>query len=332
MQEAMLWHKERNGVVCDLCHLRCFISKDKVGVCQVRKNINNKLYTLSFEKVVDWEINNIEKSFIFHFLPKAKTLFVALLGCNLNQHFCLDDFSVSNVKVNEISAEELVKLAENKGCSAISYFFTDPTISFEFVFRIAKVAHRGNLKNIFVTNGFISEDGVKKLAKYLDIASIRLKASGSKQFMRQYSLIQDVEKIFDTMKQMRKHRVLIEVANTIIPQIGDDLEECRKLAEFINLEFGSEVPFHLLQFHPTDKFPGIPATPVSLLEKIADIVKAAGLRYVYISNVPKNPNQNTYCYNCREPLIVRESLKVKRINLTDDRCPNCGVRISIVRK
>ncbi|MEM5836513.1 MAG: radical SAM protein [Candidatus Aenigmatarchaeota archaeon] len=332
MQEAMLWHKERNGIVCDLCHLRCFISKDKFGACQVRKNENNKLYTLSFEKIVDLEIGDIEKSYIFHFLPKAKTLFIATLGCNLNQNFCLEDFSIPTVRIKEMNAEELVKFAEKKNCNAISYFFTDPTISFEFVLRIAKAAHRANLKNIFVTNGFLSEEGVKKLAKYLDAASIRIKASGGKQFMKQYSLLQDPEKIFSTMKQMKKHRVFIEVANTIIPQIGDDLEECKRLAEFINLEFGSEVPFHLLQFYPSDKFPGIPMTSISVLEKCADLARAAGLRYVYISNVPKNPNQNTYCYNCREPLILRENLKVKKINLRDDRCPNCGMRISIIRK
>jgi pyruvate formate lyase activating enzyme len=329
MQEAMLWHKERNGVRCDLCHARCFISKDKFGLCQVRKNENNKLYTLNYEKVVDLSVDWVEKRFMFHFLPKSKTLSISTPGCNFNDQFCIDDFALSS-EGKKISAEDVVEIAEKKGCKSISYSFTDPTTAFEFVFKIAKYAHRVNIKNIFVTNGYITEDAVKKIAKYLDAASIRLKASGDANFMKQYSLIQNINPIIDSLRQMKKHRIFIEIANTIIPQVGDDVDQCRKLAELINAEFGSEVPFHILQFYPTQKFPGLPITPLAVLERCADVARAAGLRFVYISNVPKNPNQNTYCYNCREPLIVRENLVVKKINLIDGRCPNCGLGINLV--
>lgn len=332
MQEAMLWHKERNGVRCDLCHARCFIAKDKLGLCQLRKNENNKLYTLNYEKVVDLSCDWIEKKFLFHFLPKAKSLFVSTPGCDLNEHFCIDDFTLSNLQAKKLTAEDIVEEAEKKKCSIISYSFTDPTLSFEFVFKIAKYAHRSNIKNVLITNGYISEEAIKKIAKYLDAASVRFKASGSQQFMKQYSLIPDISPIVSSLKQMKKHRIFVEIANTIIPQIGDDVEDCRKLAELINAEFGSEVPFHLLQFYPNPKFPGLPMTPVALLERCADAARAAGLRFVYISNVPKNPNQNTYCYNCREPLIVRENLVVKKINLVDGRCPNCGLKINLILK
>ena len=332
MQEAMLWHKERNGVRCELCHANCFISKDKFGLCQVRKNEDNKLYTLNYEKVVDLKVDWIEKNFLFHFLPKSKSLFVSTPGCDLNEHFCIDDFTLTNLQAKKYSPEDIVEMAEKKGCSSISYSFTDPTLCFEFAFKIAKYAHRSNLKNIFVTNGYLSEEAVKKIAKYLDAASVRFKASGSQEFMKQYGLIPDISPIIDTLKQMKKHRIFIEIANTIIPQIGDDVEECRKLAELINAEFGSEIPFHLLQFYPNPKFAGLPMTPLAVLERCADVARAAGLRFVYLSNVPKSPEQNTYCYNCREPLIIRENLVVKKINLVDGRCPNCGLRINLVLK
>ncbi|MEM5836536.1 MAG: AmmeMemoRadiSam system radical SAM enzyme [Candidatus Aenigmatarchaeota archaeon] len=332
MQEAMLWHRERNGVRCDLCHANCFIAKDKLGLCQVRKNVNNKLYTLNYEKVVDVSEEWIEKKFLFHFLPKTKSLSVSTLGCDLNEHFCIDDFVLTNLQAKKLSPEDVVEMAEKRKCSSIAYSFTDPTISFEFAFKIAKYAYRSNLKNVFVTNGYLSEEAVKKIAKYLDAASVRLRASGSKEFMKRYSLIPEISPIISTLKQMKKHRVFFEIANTIIPQIGDDVEECRKLAEIINTEFGSEVPFHLLQFYPNPKFSGLPMTPVSLLERCADVARSAGLRFVYISNVPKHPDQNTYCYNCREPLIVRENLVVKKVNLTEGRCPNCGLKINIVLK
>jgi pyruvate formate lyase activating enzyme len=330
MQEAMLWHKERNGVRCDLCHTRCFVSKEKFGLCQVRKNENNRLYTLNYEKIVDLSVDWIEKRFMFHFLPKSKSLSLSTPGCNFNEQFCIDDFTLGNVEGKECSPEEVVEMAEKKGCKSISYSFTDPTIAFEFAFKIAKYAHRSNIKNVFVTNGYITEDAVKKIAKYLDAASIRLKASGDPSFMKQYSLIPNINPIVDSLRQMKKHRIFIEITNTIIPQIGDDVEECRKLAELINAEFGSEVPFHILQFYPNQKFPGLPMTPLAVLERCADVSRAAGLRFVYLSNVPHNPSQSTYCYNCREPLIMRENLVVKKINLVDGRCPNCGLGINLV--
>lgn len=332
MQEAMLWHKERNGIRCDLCHVRCFIAKGKLGLCGVRKNENNKLYTLNYEKVIDLSVDWIEKKFLFHFFPKTRALFITVPGCELNEHFCIEDYPLPNIQPKKHTAEQIVDFAEKKGCSSIAYSFTDPTLCFEFAFKIAKYAHRANIKNVMVTNGYISEEGVKKIAKYLDAASVRIKASGSPQFMKQYALIQDISSIISTLKQMKKHRIFVEIANTIIPQIGDDLEECRKLAELINNEFGPEVPFHLLQFYPNPRFPGLPLTPLALLERCAEVARAAGLRFVYISNVLKSPEQTTYCYNCREPLIVRENLVVKKINLVDGRCPNCGLRINLVLK
>ncbi|MEM5853231.1 MAG: AmmeMemoRadiSam system radical SAM enzyme [Candidatus Aenigmatarchaeota archaeon] len=332
MQEAMLWHKERNGVRCDLCHANCFISKGKFGLCQVRKNENNKLYTLNHEKVVDLSVDWIEKKFLFHFLPKTKSLFVTVPGCELNENFCIEDSPLPSVQPKKYTAEQIVDFAEKKNCESIAYSYTDPTICFEFAFKIAKYAHRVNIKNVLVTNGYISEEAVKKIAKYLDAASVRIKASGSQQFMKQYALIPDISPIISTLKQMRKHRIFVEIANTIIPQIGDDVEDCRKLAEMINNEFGSEVPFHLLQFYPSPRFPGLPLTPMAVLERCADAARAAGLRFVYVSNVLKGAEQTTYCYNCREPLIVRENLVVKRINLVDGRCPNCGLRVNLVLK
>jgi len=332
MQDAMVWHKERNGVRCDLCAARCFVSKEKFGLCQVRKNENNKLYTLNYGKVVDLTVDWIEKRIVFHFLPHTKSLFVSTTGCNLNDQFCIDDFAVSKVESKEYSPEDIVKFAESKGCESISYAFTDPTISFEFAFKIAKFAHRGNLKNVFITNGYITDDAVKKIAKHLDAATVRFRASGDPEFMKQYSLIPNIKPVIASLKQMKKHRIFIEISNTIIPQIGDNVEECKKLAEMINAEFGSEIPFHILQFYPNAKFPGLPPTPVSTLEKCADEARKAGLRFVYISNVPKNPSQNTYCHNCREPLIFREGLSVKKMNLSDNRCPNCGLKVNLVTK
>jgi len=329
----MLWHKERNGVSCDLCAAKCFISKEKFGLCQARQNEGNKLYTTTFGKVVGTDVTSVEKRHAFHFLPESKTLVVSGVGCNLNDQFCINGYTCDKeMKAEEVAPEDLVEMAESKGCRSISYSLTDTTLLFEFAYRIAKAAHRSDIKNLFVTNGYVSDEAVKKVAKYLDGMVVNFKASEDPEFMKRYSLVPNTKPIFRSLKQMKKHRVFVEITNTIIPQIGDNIESCKKLAEWINTELSSEIPFHIIQFTPDKKFPGIPPTPVQTLQKCFDEAKQSGLRYVYIDNVPKNPNQNTYCYNCRELLIQRENQIVKKTNLTNDRCPTCGLRINLIIK
>jgi pyruvate formate lyase activating enzyme len=333
----MLWQKERNGVRCELCARRCFIPKGGKGFCLVRVNKDNKLYTLNYGKLIAVNVDPIEKKPLFHFYPGSSALSIASAGCNFRCQFCCNA-PISQALVleksekvpgEEYSPEDIVELAEKNNCKVISYTYTEPTIFYEFAFRVAKLAHRSNIFNTFVTNGYITPEALKKF-KYLDAATVDFKASGDPEFYKKFMSVPSVEPIYEALKQMRKQRIHIEITNLIVPQIGDNIELCRKLAEWVNYELGPHVPFHVLQFHPDYKLLDLPFTPVSTLEKCIEEVRKAGLRYVYIGNVPGHPDENTYCYNCREPLILREGFFVRKINLVKDRCPKCGFKIDIV--
>jgi len=337
MQEAMLWHRERNGIRCDLCARRCFITKDKRGSCLVRLNKDNKLYTLNYGKLVSVNVDPIEKKPLFHFYPGSTALSIAAAGCNFRCVFCcnaeisqaLTVEQTGKVPGEEYSPEEVIKLAEKNNCKSISYTYTEPTIFFEFAYRTAKLAHRSNIMNTFVTNGYITEEALKKM-KYLDAATVDFKASADLEFYKKFMSVPNVSPIFDALKQMKKQRIFIEITNLIVPQVGDNIELCKKLAEWINAELGSEIPFHILQFHPEYKLLELPFTPVATLERCIDVARKAGLRYVYIGNVPGHTSENTYCYNCQEPLIMREGFFVKKNNMIKDRCPNCGLKMNVI--
>lgn len=336
MQEAMLCHKERNGIRCDLCARRCFIAKGKRGFCDVRINKNNKLYTIAYGKLCAVNIDPIEKKPMFHFYPSSKSLSIAIFGCNFRCSFCCNwelsqivDSTTQELKGDEYSPDDVVELAEKNNCKSISYTYTEPTMFFEFAFKTAKLAHRSNIKNIFVTNGYMTTDAVKKIAKYLDAAVVDFKASGDPEFYKNSMSVPKVDPIFACLKQMKKNRIFTEITNLIIPQIGDNVEKCRKLAGWIASELGAEVPFHIIRFNPSYKLLELPATPIATLEKCIEESRKAGLRYVYIGNVPGHDDENTYCYNCKELLIKREGFTVKKINLVGERCPNCGARINL---
>ncbi len=338
LNEAMIWLKERNGVRCLLCGWNCFISKDKKGYCQVRENKDNKLYTLNFGKVIASSVQPIEKNFLYHFYPATNSFSFGIFGCNFFSQFCpsfeieekIHEKTLDQVKFKEYSPEDIVEITEKKSCKSISYNYTEPAISFEFVYRTSRFAQRNNIKNVFVTNGYIYEDAVKKVSKYLDAVTVNIKASADPQFYEKFMSIKNVETIFDSLKQMKKHRVFIEITNLIVPQVGDSIEHGRKLAEWISNDLGSDIPYHLLQFHPVPNLQ-LPPTPVATLENFSDESRKVGLRYVYIDNVP-NTEQNTYCHNCREVLIQRKAGTVKKINLVQERCPNCDFTIKIVKE
>ena len=335
----MLWEKERNGVRCGLCARRCFIPRDKRGFCRVRLNKDNVLYTLNYGRLVAVNVDPVEKKPFFHFYPGSKALSIAAAGCNFRCQFC-DNADISqgigdqcqpeDMPGKRYTPEDIVKLAEKNGCKSIAYTYTEPTIFFEFAYKTAKLAKRSNIHNLFVTNGYMAEEAIKKIAKFLDGMVVDVKASLDPEFYKKFMDVPDVKPIYDTLKQAKKQRLFLEVTDLIIPQVGDSVELCRKLAEHVNSNIDSNIPFHVLRFTPSHMMMELPPTPVETLERCAAEARMAGLRHVYVGNVPGHDDENTYCYNCRELLIKRKGTQIEKNVLLKDRCPNCGFKINVV--
>jgi len=337
LQEAMLWEKERNGIRCNLCARHCFIAKGKRGFCLVRMNKDNTLYSLNYGKLVAVNIDPIEKKPFFHFYPGSSALSIASVGCNFRCQFC-DNWELSqnvdeqkeDVEGKSYTPEGIVEMAEKNNCKSISYTYTEPTIFFEFAYKTAKLAKRSNIMNVFVSNGYITEEAIKKIAKYLDAVVVDIKASLDAEFYKKFMSVPDVQPIYDALKQIKKQRIALEITDLIIPQIGDNVDLCQKFAEHVSANLSSSIPFHVIQFHPSHKLLELPPTPVATLERCIAEARKMGLRYVYIGNVPGHDDENTYCYNCRELLIKRSGTNLEKINLIKDRCPNCGANIDII--
>lgn len=333
--EGMLWQKERNGIRCFVCARKCFIPRDKRGYCLVRKNVEKKLLVLNYGKIVNAEPEPMEKLPLFHFYPSKFTFSIASPGSNFayqpNEILqVFKDKEQKIVKGEDWRPEKVVSKAEKEKCVAVSFTATEPTMYFEFAFKTAKAASRENMKSIMVTNGFMTEDSIKKIAKFMNAAIVNIYASGDEQFYSNYMDVKKLDPIFDALRQMKKQRLHLEIANWVIPQIGDNIEQCRKLTQWVSSELDSDVPMHIMRFYPDHKFPELPTTPVATLEKCIEEARKTGLRHVYIGNVPGHIDENTYCYNCRTLLIERHGFKVKRMNLLVNRCPNCGIRINMV--
>ena len=331
MKEAMFYVRESGDRVrCGLCRFRCLISDGARGICAVRENNGGVLYTLVYGKLCAEHVDPIEKKPLFHVMPGTKSYSIATVGCNFHCHHC-QNYTISQVSGNapikgsEQSPQDIVQQAISNGCGSISYTYTEPTIFFEFAYDTARLAKEAGLRNIFVTNGYISKDALATIAPFLDAANIDLKGY-SEAFYRDFVHAR-LSEVLDSIIEYRKQGIWIEITTLVIPGLNDSEAELQGIAAFIAGNLGVDTPWHVTQFYPTFKLIDRPRTPVETLRMARDIGKAAGLRFVYEGNVPGEGGENTWCPSCSSLLIKRYGFQIESNRITSGACPDCGLKI-----
>ncbi|UCE57447.1 MAG: AmmeMemoRadiSam system radical SAM enzyme [Candidatus Bathyarchaeota archaeon] len=331
MKEAMFYEKSGDNMVeCNLCSHRCRIADSKRGICAVRENRKGMLYSLVYGKAVARAVDPIEKKPLFHFLPSSMAYSIATVGCNFNCGNC-QNFDISqipkerNVILGQVVApEEIVEAAKRYNCESIAYTYSEPTIFFEYAYDAARLARKEGIKNIFVTNGYITEEALVEMKPYLDAANIDLK-SFSEDFYRKNCGAR-LGSVLDSIRLHKSLGIWIEITTLIIPTLNDSDEELRNIAGFIK-EVGEEIPWHISQFHPTYKIIDLPRTPITTLRRAREIGLKVGLRYVYEGNVPGEAGEHTYCHKCGKKLIHRFGYQVLENKVKDSTCSYCGAKI-----
>jgi pyruvate formate lyase activating enzyme len=332
--EACLYRKvENESVICDLCNHRCLIKPGKRGICRVRENTGGILQTLVYGKIVAAHIDPVEKKPLFHFLPGSLSYSIATAGCNFKCRFCQNsDIAQMTGEIQgripgySVEPASVVKAAMDGNCQSISYTYTEPTVFFEFAHDTAKIACEKGLKNIFVTNGYMSPEALDRIAPFLDAANVDLK-SFSDDFYKTYCGAR-LEPVKETLKRMKKRGIFVEVTTLLIPGLNDDSKELASLAAFICQELGPDVPWHISRFHPTYLLTDRPRTPLETITRAREIGLKSGLRHVYVGNVPGENGENTYCHQCGKQLIHRFGFVIERNELKNGACPDCGAAIS----
>ncbi len=328
----MLYEKVGNKKVqCNLCAHRCKINEGKKGICLVRENRDGILYTLVYGRTISQAIDPIEKKPLFNFYPGTTAYSIATVGCNFKCQFC-QNWEISQmvrdkhlVMGNEASPELIVENAKRYGSKSIAYTYTEPTIFFEYAYDTAKLAHEADIKNVFVTNGYMTEEALKEINSYLDAANVDLK-SFSDDFYRKLCGAR-LQPVLDTLKLMKKLGIWVEVTTLIIPSLNDSPDELGKIAKFIVNELGEETPWHISRFYPSYNLKDKPPTPIDTIHKAREIGLNEGLKYVYEGNVPDSKGESTYCPNCKNLVIKRWGYQITKKDTKDGICQNCGSKI-----
>jgi pyruvate formate lyase activating enzyme len=298
----------------------------------VRENQSGILKTLVYGKVIARHIDPIEKKPLFHFLPGSLSYSIATVGCNFKCRFCqnadiaqMPSDHKGVIMGDTYTPEEVVDAAETGGCRSISYTYTEPTIFFELAYDTAKLAHEKGIRNVFVTNGYMTAEALNMINPYLDAANVDLKAFTDKYYKELCSA--KLKHVLKTLKLMKALGIFVEVTTLIVTGLNDDGVELKELASFIKNDLGSETPWHISRFHPTYKLTDRASTPVKTLMMAREIGLNAGLKYVYTGNVPGNEGENTFCYNCGEMVIERWGFQVRKMRMENGKCIKCGAKI-----
>ncbi len=331
MKEAYLFEKlEENKVRCNLCNHRCVISEGKKGICAVRENQSGMLVTLVYDKIIAAHIDPIEKKPLFHFLPGSTSFSIATAGCNFRCRFC-QNYEISQLPHDyhriigeNIPPDAIVAYAIKNGAKSISYTYTEPTVYFELALDTARIASQKGLKNVFVSNGYMTEECLKEIHPDLHAANIDLKAFNNKFYKELCGA--RLEPVLKTIETMKKMGIWVEVTTLIIPGHNDSEAELKEIARFL-VSIDPNIPWHVTRFYPTYRLTNASPTPVKTLQRAREIGLNEGLRYVYTGNIPSNDGENTYCHNCGKPLIKREGFYVSQLDIKDGLCIYCGTNI-----
>ncbi len=332
MKEAMLYEKlSDNKVRCNLCAHHCVIADGKQGVCLVRENRGGTLHTLVYGRTIARHVDPVEKKPLLHFCPGTTAYSIATPGCNFRCRWC-QNWDISQmpreqdlITGEEASPEQIVAAAQRAGCQSIAYTYTEPTIFFEYAYDTARLAHEAGLANIYVTNGYMTEEMLETFQPYLDAANVDLKAFRDETYRKYVGA--RLQPVLDAMKVMKRLGIWLEVTTLVIPDINDDDGELKNAARFVVKELGVETPWHISRFFPAYKMTDVPSTPVETLNRAREIGLEAGLRYVYVGNVPSEAN--TVCHECGKTLIRRSGYWILENHVQPDgRCPNCGTPVA----
>ena len=335
MKEVYLYEKMADKKTrCKNCAHYCVIEPGKRGICGVRQNVGGSLYALNYGRAVSVQIDPIEKKPLFHFLPGTQTLSFATAGCNFSCLNC-QNFGISQEpkKFSEIPGEDLppqdlVKIAKDYKTPSISYTYVEPTIFSEYALDTMKLARTARLRNIWVSNGFMSPESREMIIPYLDANNIDIKSFSDDFYQKNCG--GRLQPVLDTAIAMKKAGVWLEITTLVIPTLSDDEKNLHSIADFIAKELGKNTPWHVTQFSGTIswKLQHLPDTPAEALKTAYRIGKEAGLEYVYTGNIPGLSSDNTFCPKCQALCVERNGYDICRHDV-NAKCPSCGEYLNI---
>jgi pyruvate formate lyase activating enzyme len=324
-KEAMYYRRlENQAVQCELCPHGCKVKEGSKGICRVRKNIEGKLYAQNYGKVSAIAMDPMEKKPLYHYYPGKYVLSIGTIGCNFTCSFC-QNYHIAQQEADTrfVEPRYLLNLCRSEEeCIGLAYTYNEPNVWFEYILETSAMIKQEGLKNIIVSNGYISQEPLLELLQYTDAMNIDVKAFNEKYYKEICGgTLRDVQKTVETAAD----KVHIEITTLIVPGYNDSLEEIKGLAHWLS-GINPSIPLHLTRYYPQYKMT-VPSTPVETIKRLKEAA-LEHLDFVYIGNVA-GEDSDTYCPDCGA-LLMRRMGGIIVEHLDEDHCTKCGRQINII--
>ncbi len=323
------WLAQADGTLeCRLCAHGCRLRDGQRGLCGVQLRRDDRIDSLVYGRIVAEHVDPIEKKPVFHVLPGSLSYSIATHGCNFRCLHCQNsgisqvshDMKVEDSGVFRIP-EEIIESALSRGCRSISYTYVEPTVFFEYAYDCCLAAFANGLKNIFVSNGYMTKEIIAELAPVLTAINIDLK-SFRDEFYKKICGAR-VQPVLDTIVRCREAGIWVEVTTLLIPGMNDEDQELTNIAAFL-AKIDRSIPWHVSGYHPAYKMTEPPSTPESTLLRARRIGLDQGLHHVYTGNRFGSGGEDTSCPKCGLLLIARQGFRVTANRLKAGCCPACN--------
>lgn len=331
MYEALFYEKkEDNRVQCRLCPKICTIKEGKAGFCRVRQNREGTLYATNYGKISSYGFDPIEKKPLYHFYPGSYILSLGTVGCNLRCGFCqnwkiahgnpvTEDFSP--VRVLETARKRTGRGSLNVG---VAYTYSEPFMWYEFVWDTARLIKEAGLKNVLVTNGYVSETPLRQILPYIDAMNVDVKGFTDEYYRR--NCVGHLEPVMRTVEIARRE-CHVELTTLLVTGLNDSSAEIEQLVDWI-ASLDPDIPMHFSRYSPNYQM-SLPPTPLASLEQAREIAQKK-LTYVYIGNAPELDAGGTRCPRCGRTVLERLGYITRATGLDGKNCRYCGRGIRLV--
>jgi pyruvate formate lyase activating enzyme len=326
---ALYQEESARGIVCRICPNECVLKEGELSDCRNRIVRNSKLYTMAFGNPCAVNIDPVEKKPMYHFLPGSSSFSIATAGCNfacLNcQNWTISQTSPDKTKNYDLPPAEVVANAAINNCRSIAYTYSEPVTYYEYVYETSRLAREKGIRNIMVSNGYINKEPLKELCRFIDGANIDLKSFSDSTYLKLTG--GKLQPVLDTLKTYRDEGVWLEITNLVVPGWTDKPDEIRMMCSWLAANGFTDTPLHFSRFHPEYKLEHLPPTPAAILNTAAAIAREAGLKHVYVGNLPGAGHSNTVCPSCGQKVIERSGFTIVSNSLKSGRC-SCGASVS----
>lgn len=279
----MFYEKLKDKVHCYLCPHNCVIEDGHFGKCSVRIHEKGKLFTINYGEITSATLDPIEKKPLYYFEPSTNIFSVGSFGCNFTCGFC-QNYSISQTRAKSqfVSKEDLVKIIlSTENNIGVAYTYNEPSIWYEYVYDSSKLLKETNENSavVLVTNGYISEEPLKKLLPYIDAMNIDLKSFSGKYYKDMCG--GSIKPVLNTI-EIAARACHVEITTLLVSGENDNLEEIEEIAKFLS-NINSNIPLHISRYFPRYKLKN-EATDIGFMKK-AESVARKYLNRVMLGNV-----------------------------------------------